>query len=111
MSVSEGRYLLIRQLIEALDWTPDSNSVGRLSQVLAALDRLGFEVIPRTTLEADRRSLTVTSIELELAEGWGDDAYDEITVRLADGRVFELSGVGMHSEGCVKVCERGRTDG
>jgi hypothetical protein len=40
------REQLIRALLDELDWTSGSNSTGTLSEILQALDRLGFSIIP-----------------------------------------------------------------
>jgi hypothetical protein len=72
VSVSEGRELLIRQIADEICY-PDGErpvwkdeaasliqhgSVGHhIRQMLQALDRLGFVLIPASTLEADRRVL------------------------------------------------------
>jgi hypothetical protein len=70
VSVSEGRELLIRQIADEMAATITTTTHGgtRVREfwskaALAALDRLGFEVIPASTLEADRAVL-------KAAEAW-----------------------------------------
>lgn len=61
MSDAEGRDLLIRQIADEIRPAigicgPGCQDCQRTARnVLDALDRLGFEVIPASTLEADRR--------------------------------------------------------
>jgi hypothetical protein len=64
VGVSEGRDLLIRQIAGEVNGNEELDPLGkgihsdwlwRASVILGALERLGFEVIPASTLEAGRQ--------------------------------------------------------